>query len=50
MPDKTQPAVPSGSTDDQPPILGTWNRLYALVIILHALIITLFYWFTQVYS
>lgn len=36
--------------DDKPPILGSWNRLYAFVLILHALIILLFYIFTRVYS
>jgi hypothetical protein len=36
--------------DDKPPILKSWNQLYALVLILHALIITLFYLFTQAYS
>ncbi len=36
--------------DDKPPILGSWNRLYAFVLILHALIILLFYIFTRLYS
>ncbi len=32
---------------DQPPILGTWKRLYIFVLIIHALIIALFYIFTK---
>ena len=36
--------------EDKPPILKSWNQLYALVLILHALIITIFYLFTQAYS
>ncbi|WP_421949104.1 hypothetical protein [Phaeodactylibacter xiamenensis] len=36
--------------DGPPPILKTWNRMYLFVLILHAIIITLFYWFTQAYS
>lgn len=36
--------------DDKPPILKSWNQLYVLVLIMHALIITLFYLFTQAYS
>lgn len=36
--------------DGPPPILKTWNRMYLFVLILHAIIITLFYWFTKAYS
>lgn len=36
--------------DDQPPILGSWANLYAFVIILHAIVIAAFYFFTKVYS
>lgn len=36
--------------DDPPPILGSWSRLYMFVLILHALIILLFYIFTRAYS
>ncbi len=32
------------------PVFRTWNQLYAFVLILHALIIVLFYIFTQRYS
>ena len=35
------------SNKETPPsILGTWNRLYTFVLIAHALIIALFYWFS----
>ena len=36
-------------TDDEepPPILGSWKRLYALVLLNLALLIALFYLFTK---
>jgi len=47
-------ATPESSTpgpdDERPPIFRTWNQMYAFVLILHAIIITLFYLFTQAYS
>jgi hypothetical protein len=33
--------------DEQPPILGTWSRMYALVIVYLFALIGLFYWFTR---
>lgn len=36
--------------DEQPPILGSWRTLYLLVIILHFVLIGLFYWFTRTYA
>lgn len=36
--------------DDKPPIFRTWNQMYAFVLLLHAVIIFLFYLFTQYYS
>lgn len=43
--------VPSENPDeDRPPILGAWWRIYAFVLVLHALIIALFYFFTHAYS
>lgn len=36
--------------DDAPPVFKTWNHVYAFVLILHALIITLFYFFTHAYA
>ena len=36
--------------EESPPIFKTWNQLYAFVLILHAIIISLFYFFTENYS
>jgi len=36
--------------EELPPIFKTWNQLYAFVLILHAIIIFLFYLLTQAYS
>ena len=36
--------------EDMPPIFKTWNQLYAFVLILHIIIICLFYWLTKAYS
>lgn len=42
-PEKTTKETP-------PPIMGSWKRLYWFVLILHTIIILLFYIFTKVYS
>lgn len=36
--------------DEKPPVFRSWSRMYAFVLILHAVIITLFYLFTKYYS
>jgi hypothetical protein len=36
--------------DEPPPFLGTWNRVYAAVIIYLAALIALFSWFTVAFS
>lgn len=36
--------------DDRPPIFRSWNQMYIFVLVLHAIIITLFYIFTETYS
>lgn len=36
--------------EEQPPILGTWPRLYAFVLAELVLLILLFYLFTEVFS
>lgn len=36
--------------DERPPILSSWNQIYAIVLILHAPIILLFYLFTHAYA
>jgi hypothetical protein len=33
-----------------PPLFKTWGQMYAFVLIMHAIIIALFYWFTVSYS
>ncbi len=33
-----------------PPILGSWGRLYAVVICWIILLISLFYWFTRTWN
>jgi hypothetical protein len=35
--------------DEAPPFLGTWQRVYAAIVIYLVLIITAFYLFTQAY-
>ena len=37
-------------TDEPPPVLGSWNRLYALVLGELLLCVLFFYLFTQVFS
>jgi len=32
--------------DEPPPFLGTWKRVYTVVLIYLACVIALFYWFT----
>ncbi len=36
--------------NDPPPLLGSWTRLYTIVLIAHVVIIALFYLFTYYYS
>ena len=36
--------------EDNPPIMGTWNKLYLFVLVFHALLILLFYLFTKAFS
>ncbi len=38
------------STDETPPVLGSWRNLYAFVLVLHVLLIVLFYLFSQAYA
>jgi hypothetical protein len=37
-------------SEEPPPILGTWRRLYAAVIIYLAVLIVLFYVFTRAFN
>lgn len=36
--------------DEPPPILGSWRRLYAAIVIYLAVLISLFYWFTRAFN
>ena len=36
--------------DEPPPFLGTWGRVYALVLTYLALLIAIFYTFTKAFS
>lgn len=40
----------SNSDDDRPPFLGTWKRVYTAVLLYLAVLIALFYWFTQAWN
>ncbi len=45
-----KPEKTNENPEEQPPILGSWANLYTFVIVLHAIVIALFYYFTKVYS
>ncbi|MBK6620018.1 MAG: hypothetical protein IPH04_06835 [Saprospirales bacterium] len=36
--------------DKKPPIFRSWGHFYVFVLVLHTLLITLFYWFTHAYA
>ncbi|MEM0991620.1 MAG: hypothetical protein AAF847_13620 [Bacteroidota bacterium] len=46
MTDKLKASEP----EDKPPILNTWSQLYWIILILHALILSAFYLFTEFYK
>lgn len=51
----TKMPTPDANPDEQhneapPAIFSSWGQMYAFVLILHAIIITLFYIFTKTYS
>ena len=41
---------PTNSPEDSPPIFQSWEQMYAFVLVLHVIIIFLFWWFTKSYS
>lgn len=43
-------AGPEQNQEEPPPILGTWPRVYAVVIGWIVVLISLFYWFTRVWN
>lgn len=36
--------------DEQPPFLNSWNQIYVMVLIIHAVLIFLFYLFTEAHA
>ena len=44
------PEDPHSIPDEPPPILGTWSRVYAAVLIYLAIVVTLFYVFTRSFA
>lgn len=42
--------TPPTPPEERPPLLGSWRALYAAVLILHAVLILLFYLFTLRYA
>jgi len=46
-PDQEKTIDPDDDTGDPPPILGSWGRLYALVLINLVVIILLLVWLTE---
>ena len=36
--------------DEPPPFLGTWRRVYTVVVIYLACVISIFYWFNQSFA
>jgi len=41
---------PLQEEDQKPPIFRSWSQFYVFVLVFHALMITLFYWFTHAYA
>ncbi|MFK7979016.1 MAG: hypothetical protein AB8G86_03460 [Saprospiraceae bacterium] len=41
---------PKKYKEDPPPIFKSWNQMYAFVLVLHIIIVTLFYLMTEAYS
>lgn len=37
-------------TDDPPPFLGTWKRVYACILVYLAAVLVLFWWFTRTWN
>ena len=49
-PDKAIKAPPRDDLEQGPPLLGTWTRFYAAVLLSQATLIALFYAVTRVFS
>ncbi len=44
------PLFEDSTLEDKPPIFKTWNQMYAFVLIMHVIVICLFYWLTKAFS
>jgi len=44
------PQNQANPNDESPPILGSWSRIYGIVLVLHLILIVLFYLFSQAYA
>ena len=42
--------VPIEELEEQPPIGGTWRRLYTIVLIVLVVETAIFYWFTKAFE
>ncbi|MEM9836961.1 MAG: hypothetical protein AAF828_10685 [Bacteroidota bacterium] len=47
---ENEPEPSSFEQEDPPPVLGSWRNIYGFVLALHAVIIFLFYLFSQAYA
>lgn len=36
--------------DERPPVLDSWKQIYYIVLLFHAILVGLFYWFSQTFS
>lgn len=46
-----EPQLPSSDPESEAaPILGSWRNIYAVVLLLHALLIIFFYLFSRAYA
>ena len=50
MPDNSPSAGSVSPESEQRPPLGSWSRMYALVLVTEAVLVTVFYWFTQYFA
>lgn len=48
MPQPTTQQDPAGP--ELPPVLGSWPRMYAFVLLLHVALIVAFYFFSRAYA
>jgi hypothetical protein len=50
MPDKKQVHPVQTAQDEQPPVLGSWGRMYGVVVAELCVLIALFYLFTRAFE